>query len=514
MNQGNFTTQLPDGSLLMKTNGKYVFYLDLISYNSHTFFSRQNEDELFIDFISRTIIELNKIPTRYQVTPQYYFIYVNYTETPTIAELYRNKDNKCFDNLAVKKNDGSHDISHADVVKYFRERIDSGFYNEVDANTPEFDAMQRLQKLMPKSVLVQYPDNRRLRRLYFYLDKDSRSRNMPYTEQKKDENVSTFINYTIGRLQDDGLLPESTPKTSIDYTTDFDEPRLYDQLPEKEKQAYNRLKNLIPGSQVVVNLNNGVNAFYLDRNTEYTIQLQNESFIEFINRTIESLYESKRIPEPDMAKDAAERIDQYVSGYTTDEVLSINRLRKLMPESSLIRNKFDKKHIFYIRAEDTWYVGRAYTVQNIEEDVMQFIERTISKLYQDKTIGNTSGDDIAKEDKPEGTHIPKSNITTCPTVSEKLPPIPQPRDLCMPIQIPEGHVRVVLWLGDFDQRITTSFPARVNKKDEFILNLYLEDENNLSSAALLAVNQQETWVCYRTQWERDEEGSYQIAYIK
>ncbi|MCC6817998.1 MAG: hypothetical protein IT245_03795 [Bacteroidia bacterium] len=390
--------------------------------------------------------------------------------------------------------------------------------DKVDANTPELDAMQRLQSLMPKSVLVQYPDNMRL---YFYLDKDSRSRNMPYTEQKKDENVSTFIDYTIGRLQDDGLLARATvgpvTKSKVNITeelTDFDEPRIYDQLPEKEKQAYNRLKNLIPGSQVVVNLNNGVNTFYLDRNTEYTIQLQNESFIEFINRTIEKLYDTKRISEPNMAKDAAERIDQYVSGYTTDEVLSINRLRKLMPGSSLTRNKFDKKHIFYIRAEDTWYVGRAYTVQNKDEDVMQFIERTISKLYQDKTIGNTSGDDIAKEDNPNRTHIPKSNITTCPTVSEKLPPIPQPRDLCMPIPIPEGHVRVALYLGDFDQCISTSFPARVNKKDEFILNLYLEDENDLSSAALLAVNQQETWVCYRTQWERDEEGSYQIAYIK
>ncbi len=443
MNQGNFTTQLPDGSLLMKTNGKYVFYLNLLNYNSARFFTSQNADEYFVDFISRTLYELNK-------------------------------------------------------------------YNS------EESSKQRLLSLMPKSILAQSPDNRRW---YFYLENDHYDRNMPYTGQKKDENVSTFINYTIGRLQDDGLLarPAVGPvkKSKFNITEVLtDQPKLYDQLPEKEKQAYNRLKNLIPGSQVVVNLNNGVNAFYLDRNTEYTIQLQNESFIEFINRTIESLYESKRIPEPDMAKDAAERIDQYVSGYTTDEVLSINRLRKLMPESSLIRNKFDKKHIFYIRAEDTWYVGRAYTVQNIEEDVMQFIERTISKLYQDKTIGNTSGDDIAKEDKPEGTHIPKSNITTCPTVSEKLPPIPQPRDLCMPIQIPEGHVRVVLWLGDFDQRITTSFPARVNKKDEFILNLYLEDENNLSSAALLAVNQQETWVCYRTQWERDEEGSYQIAYIK
>lgn len=334
MNQGNDTTYLPDGSLLMKTNGKYVFYINLLNYNSARFFTSQNADEYFIDFISRTVYELNK-------------------------------------------------------------------YNS------EESSKQRLLTLMPKSVLAQSPDNRRW---YFYLDKDHYDRNMPYTEQKKDENVSTFINYTIGILQDDGLLTRPTEER-----TDVAQPRLYDQLTEAEKIACNRLKNLIPYSIVVVNLNNGVYTFYLDRNTEYTRQLQGESFIEFIERTIEKLYDSKRIPEPDVAKD--------------------NGLGMRTPNIS------------------------------------------------------------------EGTKEPEGLMRCGNTV---LPPIP----------IPEGHVRVVLYLCDFDEQIETSFPARVNKKDRIILGDWITDEKVLSAAAQQEIEEREAWKCVQIEWERDEEGSYQIAYIK
>lgn len=303
--------------------------------------------------------------------------------------------------------------------------------DKVDANTPELDAMQRIQKLMPKSVLTHGMDN--LWR--FFLDTDSQNRGMSYTDQKKSEDLITFINYTIGRLQDDGLLTRATVGP---VTKDKDEPIV-------EVNSIERRKSLLD--------------------------------------------------------------------YDKSEKVSIDRLKELMPNSLLAINLKTKFHTFYADRAKAYLWEHIYTHQRADEDLEHFIERTIALLYNHKII-TKPGDDIAKEDKPNRTHIPKSNITTCPTVSEKLPPIPQPRDLCMPIQIPEGHVRVQLHFRGFEGCIWAVFPARVDRKDGIFINdLIIADGELTATSKTLKAIRDECMYCDDIEWQRDDEGFYQIVIL-
>ncbi len=276
-------------------------------------FSIQDDDEFFIDFISRTLIELNK-------------------------------HNQCKDTI------------------------------------------KSLEELMPGSWLAQGPEGL----WYFYLTQDNY---VTYTEQKKGEDLTTFINYTIGRLEDDEYLYR--PKFKMEDLTDFDQPRLYNQLTIAEKKAYARLKGLMPNSILAVNSNIGVYTLYLDRNTEYTRQLQNESLVEFINRIIGRLYESKRTPDPDIDKD------------------------------------------------------------NVQ----------------------------------------------------------QPTGKCMPVPIPEGHVRVQLYLEDYQQAIWAYLPARVYREDEFCMDDFKDFPSELDTETLGAI-EGKCMRCNNIEWQSDERGIYQVANIK
>lgn len=91
------------------------------------------------------------------------------------------------------------------------------------------------------SIIIGVPGNQ-----YAWLI-DPSGNKTPSRYQLEDLYLDEFIERTTGKLLVDGLLPEPTPKTSIDYNTDVAQP-IYFQLTEPERQVYNRLKSLIPDS--------------------------------------------------------------------------------------------------------------------------------------------------------------------------------------------------------------------------------------------------------------------------
>lgn len=71
--------------------------------------------------------EFDEKPIKYEydITPEYYFRYIN---DATEAELYCVNNAKAVDIVAVTASEGNFVAPHEDVVKYFRNKIDSGAY--------------------------------------------------------------------------------------------------------------------------------------------------------------------------------------------------------------------------------------------------------------------------------------------------------------------------------------------------------------------------------------------------
>lgn len=176
-----------------------------------------------------------------------------------------------------------------------------------------------------------------------------------------------------------------------------------------------------------------------------------------------------------------------------------------MPSSVLIRDKKDKKHIFYLRSEDAFYFGKEYTIQRNDETVIEFIERTISMLYQQKIIGvitesnDTESLGMRTPNISEGTKEPEGLLGCENTL---LPPIP----------IPEGHVRVQLHFKGFDGCVWALFPARINRKDSINIDDLIIPEGELTTKTLNAIRD-ECMHCVDIEWQRDDEGFYQVVLL-